>query len=215
MILDIPFIISENKCYIDNIISLQTEYIHNEIGNLSLILNRSFDLYKIPIFINSKINYTNWTEYDNFNNLLNGIFCYRPISNSNNKINTHYIPKLPHGNKISEMIIPIKSNLYQYINSIDISHITISYNNDISIKLNKEPILYIYTERWYKKNIIKHDYKLHFKMDKWGYFIPINKINIDIDNVLSIIVDGFDFIVIDDYLQNIDKLNSIYLRLFL
>jgi hypothetical protein len=29
-------------------------------------------------------------------------------------------------------------------------------------------------------------------MDKWGYFIPINKINIDIDNVLSIIVDGFE-----------------------
>ncbi len=69
--------------------------------------------------------------------------------------------------------------------------------------------------RWNKKNMIEEEYELLFEMTEWSYFKPINKLNINMDNILYIIIDGHDFIYIDNYIDNIDKSQNIYLRLFI
>jgi hypothetical protein len=220
MIIDIPFINKYHKTYINKYNDFQVEPIFNDIGILSMIFNKSYDLYTIPIYMNSRINYVSYQDYDNFHNLLNGQLSYRPISNSYNKINTHYIPKLQQGHKIKDMIIPIKTDNYPiYEKLFDISNIIIIINNvgnnDDDIKLNIKPKLYIRVGRWNKKNMIEEEYELLFEMTEWSYFKPINKLNINMDNILYIIIDGHDFIYIDNYIDNIDKSQNIYLRLFI
>ena len=220
MIIDIPFINKCPKTYINKYNDFQVEPIYNDIGILSMIFNKSYDLYTMPIYMNSRINYVSYEEYDNFHNLLNGQFSYRPISNSYNKISSHYIPKLQQGHKIKDMIIPIKTDNYQiYNNLIDISNITIINNcvndNGIDIKLNIKPILYMRIGRWDKKNMVEDKYELLFEMTEWSQFKLINKPIINLNNILYIIIDGHDFIYIDNYIDNMDKLDYINLRLFI
>jgi len=213
-ILDIPFINKNIPNIISNYNGLHIEPVYTDNSHLSLVLNKSYDLYSTPIYMNSRINYLDWQIYDNFINLHNGVFSYKPISNLYNKIRTHHIPRLPIGHKINDMFIPIKTTNYQYINSIDISNIIISYDDRINIKLNKNPILYIDIAKWDKKNtIIYETYELYFKMTSWSNYISINKCNISFNDILYITINAYDFLSIDDYLDNIHKLDSIYLRL--
>jgi hypothetical protein len=165
--------------------------------------------------MNSRINYINYEEYNNFYNLLNGQFSYRPISNIYNKIKTHYIPKLSHGHKISDMILPIKTDKYQFISDINISNISIFYDSVLDIKLNIRPTLNIKIGKWINKKMVHEEHKLLYEMKEWSQFKLINKLDIDLHNINYIIIDGNDFLYIDNYIENIDKLDSIYLRLFI
>ncbi len=216
MILDIPFIINENHEYNNKIAQFATEPVYNELSNFSIELNKSFELYKIPIYSNSYINYMDWNDELNFNKLLNSNFDYRPVSNDRNKINSHFIPKIPFGYKLKEMIVPSKLNKIIHINNLDISNIEIfNYPIDEDFKLNQEPILYIDEYKWINKKITSIRHFMNFKMEKWGYFIPVNNININFKDNLYIILDASNFLSINDYINNIDKLSSIYLRLIL
>jgi hypothetical protein len=78
-----------------------------------------------------------------------------------------------------------------------------------------KPNLYIKIGRWDKKNIVEDEYKLQFEMYEWSLFKSINKICINHNNILYIIIDGHDFVYVDNYIENIDKLDGVYLRLFL
>jgi hypothetical protein len=49
MILDIPFINKSIETYINKYNELQLDPIYDNIGTLSSILNRSYDLYTTPI----------------------------------------------------------------------------------------------------------------------------------------------------------------------
>jgi hypothetical protein len=211
--LDIPFINKNNKTFLSHYNGFYIEPIYDDNNHLSITLNKTFDLYSLPIYMNSKINYVDWTIKDNFINLYNGILSYRAISNSYNKIKTHYIPRLPAGHKINDMIIPIKTETYSHINNLNIDSISVLYDDSINIKLNKNPTLYIEIAKWNKKNIVYNKYELYFKMSKWGYYESLNKCNIEFNDILYITIDSYDFISIEDYVNNINKLDTIYLRL--
>jgi len=216
MILDIPFLINEFSDYITQIIQFKTEPVYNELNNFSIILNKSFELYKVPIYSNSPINYIDWNNQDNFYDLLNNKFSYRPASNYPNKINTHFIPRIPFGYKLYDMTIPTKLNKINSINNLDISSISIfNFPIDDDFKLNKEPILYIDEYKWINKKITSIRHFINFKMENWGYFIPQSHFNINITDSLYIVLDAGNFISVDDYINNIDRLSNIYLRLFL
>jgi hypothetical protein len=216
MILDIPFIINEFPEYTNQIAQFITQPVYYELSNFSIIINKSFELYKIPIYSNSYINYMDWNDELSFNKLLNGDFDYRPVSNDRNKINSHFIPKIPFGYKLNDMTVPIKSNKITNINNLDISNIEIfNYTIDDDFKLNQEPILYIDEYKWINKKITSIRHFMNFKMEKWGYFTPLNNININFNNNLYIVLDASNFITVNDYINNIDKLSSTYLRLLL
>ena len=69
--------------------------------------------------------------------------------------------------------------------------------------------------RWDKKNMVEDKYELLFEMTEWSQFKLINKPIINLNNILYIIIDGHDFIYIDNYIDNMDKLDYINLRLFI
>jgi hypothetical protein len=109
----------------------------------------------------------------------------------------------------------IKTDKYQFISDINISNISIFYDSVLDIKLNIRPTLNIKIGKWINKKMVHEEHKLLYEMKEWSQFKLINKLDIDLHNINYIIIDGNDFLYIDNYIENIDKLDSIYLRLFI